>query len=86
MTNAGDGIRVALLRFLEAEVVLTPGILMGDAVARAAQLVKGIPGSIMLDQFRNPANPEIHRWVAHLFRGGGHESVRRFAYPPARRD
>lgn len=34
---------------------------MGDAVARATQLVKEIPGSIMLDQFRNPANPEVHR-------------------------
>jgi len=53
--------RVALLRHLGAEVVLTPGILMGDAVARATQLVKEIPGSIMLDQFRNPANPELHR-------------------------
>jgi len=53
--------RVALLRHLGAEVVLTPGILMGDAVARATQLVKEIPGSIMLDQFTNPANPEVHR-------------------------
>jgi cysteine synthase A len=53
--------RVALLRHLGAEVVLTPGILMGDAIARASQLVKEIPGSIMLDQFRNPANPEVHR-------------------------
>ena len=53
--------RVALLRHLGADVVLTPGILMGDAVARAEQLVKEIPGSIMLDQFRNPANPEVHR-------------------------
>lgn len=53
--------RVALLRFLGAEVMLTPGILMGDAVARATQLVKEIPESIMLDQFRNPANPEVHR-------------------------
>src|SRR5712692_3482562 len=53
--------RVALLRHLGAEVVLTPGILMGDAVARATQLVKEIPGSIMLDQFTNPANAEIHR-------------------------
>lgn len=53
--------RVALLRHLGAEVVLTPGILMGDAVARAEQLGKEIPGSIMLDQFRNPANPEVHR-------------------------
>lgn len=53
--------RVALLRHVGAEVVLTPGILMADAVARAAQLVKEIPGSIMLDQFKNPANPEVHR-------------------------
>lgn len=53
--------RVALLRHLGAEVVLTPGILMVDAVARAAQLVEEIPGSIMLDQFRNPANPGVHR-------------------------
>jgi len=53
--------RVALLRQFGAEVVLTPGILMGDAVARARQLVEEIPGSIMLDQFSNPANPEVHR-------------------------
>ena len=58
--------RVALLRHLGAEVALTPGILMGDAVARAAQLVKEIPNSIMLDQFRNPANPEVHRRTTAL--------------------
>lgn len=58
--------RVALLRHLGAEVMLTPGILMGDAVARAVRLVKEIPGSIMLDQFRNPANPEIHRRTTAL--------------------
>ena len=53
--------RVALLRHLGADVVLTPGILMGDAVALARQLVKETPGAVMLDQFANPANPEIHR-------------------------
>src|SRR5258708_5251783 len=53
--------RVALLRHLGAEVVLTPGILMRDAVSRAERLLNEIPGSIMLDQFRNPANPELHR-------------------------
>jgi len=53
--------KVALLRQLGAEVVLTPGILMGDAIARATQLLREIPGSTMLDQFTNPANPEIHR-------------------------
>ena len=53
--------RVALLRHLGAEVESTPGILMGDAIARATQLLEEIPDSIMLDQFRNPANPEVHR-------------------------
>ena len=53
--------RVALLRHLGAEIVLTPGILMTDAVARADALVREIPQAIQLDQFRNPANPEIHR-------------------------
>jgi cysteine synthase A len=46
---------------LGAKVVLTPGILMGDAIVRATQLLKEIPGSIMLDQFTNPANPDVHR-------------------------
>lgn len=58
--------RVALLRHLGAEVVLTRGILMGDAVARAEQFLKEIPGSIMLDQFKNQANPEIHRRTTAL--------------------
>jgi cysteine synthase A len=53
--------RVALLRHLGAEVVLTPGILMDDAVARAMQLANEIPGALMLDQFKNPANPQLHR-------------------------
>jgi cysteine synthase A len=58
--------RVALLRHLGAEVVLTPGILMGEAVARAERLVAEIPGALMLDQFRNPANPELHRRTTTL--------------------
>jgi cysteine synthase A len=53
--------RVALLRHLGAQVVLTPGILMTDAVARASELAREIPGSLVLDQFRNPANPQLHR-------------------------
>lgn len=53
--------RVALLRHLGADVMLTPGILMSDAVARAKRLVAANPGFVMLDQFRNPANPELHR-------------------------
>lgn len=58
--------RVALLRQFGAEVVLTPGILMGDAVARAEQLVRETPGAVALDQFRNPANPAIHRRTTAL--------------------
>lgn len=53
--------RVALLRQFGAEVVLTPGILMMEAVSKARQIVQEIPGAIMLDQFKNPANPEVHR-------------------------
>jgi cysteine synthase A len=53
--------RVALLRQLGATVVLTPGILMGDALAQARQLVKDNSGWVMLDQFANPANPRMHR-------------------------
>src|ERR1700722_6933009 len=53
--------RIALLRQLGAEVVLTEGILMTEAVARAEQIAKELPGAIILDQFKNPANPEIHR-------------------------
>jgi cysteine synthase len=53
--------RVALLRHLGAEVVLTPGILMGEAVAEASRIASGIPGALLLDQFANPANPEVHR-------------------------
>ncbi len=53
--------RVALLAHLGAEVGLTPGILMADAVARARMLVEQIAGSVMLDQFTNPANPDMHR-------------------------
>ena len=61
MPESMSGERVALLRHLGAEVVLTPGILMGNAVAQAAQLVREIPDALTLDQFRNPANPGIHR-------------------------
>jgi len=53
--------RVALLRQLGAEVVLTSGILMTEAVARAEIIAKELPAAIILDQFKNPANPEIHR-------------------------
>jgi cysteine synthase A len=53
--------RVALLRHLGADVVLTQGILMGEAVERARQLADELPNAVMLDQFRNTANPAVHR-------------------------
>jgi cysteine synthase len=53
--------RLALLLYLGADVVLTPGALMKNAVERARAIVAATPGAIMFDQFKNPANPEIHR-------------------------
>jgi cysteine synthase len=53
--------RVVLLHHLGAAVVLTPGIFMTDAVAKAQQIVAETPNALMLDQFTNPANPALHR-------------------------
>lgn len=54
--------RRQLLSVLGAEVVLTPGAGgMRGAVEKAAELAAGIPGAVILQQFENPANPEIHR-------------------------
>ncbi|MDP2923427.1 MAG: cysteine synthase A [Candidatus Omnitrophota bacterium] len=54
--------RRKLLSLLGAELVLTPreeG--MTGAVKKAEELVKETPNSFMPQQFKNPANPEIHR-------------------------
>jgi cysteine synthase A len=53
--------RVALLRYLGAEISFTSGSLMRDAMTRADELAKEIPGAVILNQFKNPANPEVHR-------------------------
>ncbi len=53
--------RVALLRAYGAEVVLTPGTLMVQAVEAARRIVRETPGAVMLHQFENPANPAAHR-------------------------
>src|SRR5436305_11829558 len=54
--------RRRLLKAFGAEVQLTPGEKgMGGAIAKAEELLRSIPNSFMPQQFKNPANPEIHR-------------------------
>jgi cysteine synthase A len=53
--------RVGFLRMLGAKIVFTPGALMREAVKKAEEIAAATPGAVMLQQFRNPANPEIHR-------------------------
>lgn len=53
--------RRKLLKAYGAELVLTPGGEgMKGSVAKAQELQKDIEGSVILQQFENPANPAIH--------------------------
>jgi cysteine synthase A len=54
--------RRKLLSALGAEIVLTPGAEgMKGAIAKSEQLAADTPHSLILQQFKNPANPAIHR-------------------------
>ncbi len=54
--------RRKLLKILGARLVLTEGAKgMKGAMAKADELNKSIPNSVIMRQFANPSNPEIHR-------------------------
>jgi cysteine synthase A len=54
--------RRKMLAFLGAEIVLTPAAQgMKGSIATAEELVRTTPNAVMPQQFKNLANPEIHR-------------------------
>ena len=52
--------RRRLMSAYGAELVLTPGPKMVDAIAKADEMAKEIPNSFIPGQFTNPANPKKH--------------------------
>lgn len=59
--------RRKILKMLGAELVLTPGSEgMSGAIKKAEELMGQIPKAFMPQQFKNPANPHIHRETTAL--------------------
>ncbi len=59
--------RRAMLRAYGAELDLTPGTEgMSGAIRRAEEIVASLADAFMLQQFKNPANPKIHRETTAL--------------------
>ncbi len=54
--------RRKILQFFGAELVLTPaGQGMTGAINKATEIAENTEGAFMPQQFKNPANPQIHR-------------------------
>jgi cysteine synthase A len=59
MPDSMSAERIKLMEAYGAQVVLTPGT-MSDAIAKAQELAKELPGSFIAGQFKNPANAMAH--------------------------
>lgn len=61
MPDTMSGERRSLLKALGAKLVLTPGHEgMNGAVAKAEEIVSGTDGAVLMQQFKNQANPDVH--------------------------
>lgn len=67
MPDSMSSERQKILKHLGAELVLTPGLQgMGGAVEKADQLGVELKNAVVLQQFNNPDNPDIHRKTTAL--------------------
>ena len=62
MPETASNERKKILQLLGAEIILTPAALaMAGALKQAEELAAAEPKAVILNQFKNKANPEIHR-------------------------